>query len=141
MSPVEPWVEEALRAKGIWNDDGVSRSARARRCKECAAVILVGLDGDRCGGVARVDLTPLTPLAEALAVSTLDLMTYRLRWSVDHYEIDPRWQWDTEGAPAAPGTVDVLPAHRCGQPVSTLPLARPHQRTTRTVGPDDVPPF
>lgn len=127
MKP-EPWVEDALRAKGVWNDDGISRRARARRCPGCSAVILVGLDGERCAGVARVDLAPLTPLAEALAVATLDRTTYRLWWTGDHYEIEPRWDWDQAGTPAHPGTVDVLPAHRCGVPVSTLTLAQPHRR-------------
>jgi len=127
MKP-EPWVEDMLRAKGVWNDDGVGRNARARRCKECGSVILAGLDGDRCAGIARVDLTPLTPVAEALAVSTLARTTYRLRWVADHYELDHRYAIAIAGTHADPGTVDVVPSHVCGVPVSTLALARPRER-------------
>lgn len=132
---VAPWMEAALRAKGVWNDDGISRRARARRCADCGQVILVGLDGDRVAGIARVDPTPLTTLAEEVAVSpALARTCYRLRWVAGHYEVDPRTDWDREGSPADPGTVDVVPAHRCGAPVSSLTLTfhrerRPHTAT------------
>jgi len=140
----EPWVEEALRAKGVWNDDGVSRKAHARRCSECGAVILMGLDADRIGGVARADLAPLTPVAEALAVSPAlgERATYRLLWIADHYELNSRYAIEREGSPPDPGTVDVVAAHVCGVPVSTLRLTRPvSQRTRAAIDHDGPVPF
>jgi hypothetical protein len=99
--------------------NGISRRAKHRACV-CGAVILVGLDADRAAGEARVDVTPLTAVGEALAILT-GRATY-LRRGAFRLELDHRSSWHIAGASA--DDVTVLAEHRCGAPaLPTKPVA------------------
>lgn len=112
--------------------NGIGRRAQARVCG-CGAIILVGLDADRCAGEARVDPTPLTAVGEALAIMT-GRSTYLLR-TVGRPELDHRSRWHIGGASA--DDVAVLAEHACGTPpLPTRTMPTPHRREDST---DDLP--
>lgn len=108
--------------------NAVSRRAQHRACV-CGAVILVGLDADRAAGEAKVDVTPLTAVGEALAILA-GRTTYLLR-TTGRPELDHRSRWHIAGASA--DDVTVLAEHRCGAP--PLP-SRPAAVTTTKEMPD-----
>lgn len=87
----------------------VSRIPKLSKCR-CGQHLLVGLDGDRCALVARVDIYPLSNVGEVEAMRD-GRRTYRLYWRT----LDPRDQWNIAGMPAEAGTV--LAEHRCGAPI------------------------
>lgn len=128
-------LESHLRARGLWNPDGVHRAARARYCKKCGAVVLVGLDDDTSAFTAIADPFPLDGPGELTALLT-GRTTYRLRWAGGRYELDARDQFHIAGSP--PGALDVtgrlvevLAAHACGQVLSTAALADPRPAYVR----------
>lgn len=113
------WLVRHLQNIGAMGNDYVGRRARATRCRYCPCSILVGLDGDRCAWVARVDPLPLSPIGEALAILS-GRTTYALHVGIGRLELQVRDRWQITGAPA--GTrYDVLAAHVCGG--VTLPYA------------------
>lgn len=93
----------------------VSRNARRIACPRCHAWTLRGLDSDMCAIDARVDLVPLSPVGEVVALLA-NLGTWRLTRSANKWRLDPR---DPETIKAVPaGTViggDVVPRHECGR--------------------------
>lgn len=88
------------------------RTATARRCHQCRAVIAQGLDADVCATTVQVDPTPLTPTGEAHAllagIPTYTVDRTRTR-SVRLTRRAGRWK------PGAPPVHDVWPEHRCHQ--------------------------
>lgn len=92
-------------------NNGIGRRARHRVCG-CGAIVLVGLDADRCAGEARVDTAPVTAVGEVVALLT-GRATYLLR-TAGRTEIDHRSRWHIRGANADQATV--LAEHRCHTP-------------------------
>ncbi len=122
---IPKWLQIHLEAKGLWDQDGVSRAARARRCKGCRRYVLVGLDGDRCALPVAVDPEPLSALGEAAALLT-GRTTYRLAFLSSRLELDARDRYQIRGdAAGRTGPQhDVLAAHACG----TTPLPEADHR-------------
>jgi hypothetical protein len=106
-------IKASLVARGIWDENGVSRKARARFCRRCRSPVIAGYDHDRCAFAAYVDPMPLNPLGEAMALMA-DRPTYSLRWVGGHYELDYRSSESIAAHPA--GTqphIEVVAAHVC----------------------------
>lgn len=99
---------------GRLDADGISRRAHARRCRECGAVVMAGLDHDSCAMPVYADPVPLTPIGE-VEVLLAGRRTYDLAYTSRGYRLDPRSAGHIRRAPAgtAPG-VDVVAGHRCG---------------------------
>jgi len=134
-------VEAHMRSTGAWNEDGVSRTARGRHCKNCGRVVIAGLDADRCAIPAIADPFILDAAGELAAVLT-GRATYRLLWAGGRYELDARDQFHIAGS--KPGArdglgrpVEVLASHVCGRPLGSAPLSWP----TTAKEASDVPPF
>lgn len=108
------WLQQHLTDLGRWNADGVSRAVRARVCR-CGTRTLRALDDDICGLPVTVDPGPLDVLGEMQALIS-GRATYRLLHIANRWEIDRRTQFDIAAQPA--GTVNVLAAHQCGQPIA-----------------------
>jgi hypothetical protein len=107
-------------ARVLADRDGAPLGARyaAPRLHHCGAWTLVGLDDDTLAFTARVDPTPLTPVGE-LACVLAGRPTYDLTRRGTRRVLDARDDHALRARPpAAPGArYDVLPAHRCHQPV------------------------
>jgi hypothetical protein len=137
-------IKRSLQARGLWNEDGVSRKAKARFCRKCSAPVIAGLDHDRSAAAVHCDPQPLNVLGEAVALMT-GRRTFSLRWLGGHYELDVRFAEHISGSPAGsqPG-IDILASHLCNSP--DLPVHMHGQPTSRpatpTFGDDlDQPPF
>lgn len=129
------WLVRHLQTIGAMGNDRIGRQARTSRCVKCRAVILVGLDGDRCGWVARVDPLPLAPIGEAVALLA-GRSSYALRIGVGVCELQYRDRWQILGSPA--GTrFDVLAEHACG--AGSLPSAPTVNQMPEP--PPQYPPF
>lgn len=139
MTTIPTWLRQHLEATGLWNTDGVSRTARPTSCRKCGAIVMRGLDDRVAGLVATADPTPITPLGEALA--QLDgRWTYRLSWRAGHYELDDRDEWAIQARPA--GTVEVLAQHRChSPPLPACPSVLTQPRRARESNDMSDPPF
>lgn len=112
--------------------NGVSRRAKLRTCPSCGALIIVGLDADRCAGEARCDLRILTPAGEATALLT-GRSTYRLR-SIGRLELDRRSRWHIAGESAS--DVDVVADHVCGAaplPAKPIEISEPSQEASDAI--------
>jgi hypothetical protein len=129
-------------ARVLADRDGASPGARyaaPRLCLTCGAWTLVGLDDDTLAFTARVDPTPLTPAGELACVlagrPTYDLIrrgTRRVLDARDDHALRAR-------PPAVPGArYDVLPAHRCHQPVPGTSAAAPTVTRTPVLAPSSV---
>lgn len=121
---IPAWLNRHLEAIGQANPDGITRTARARRCPRCKAVLLTGLDAPRCAFAVRVDPHPLDAAGE-LASLLVGRPTYRATAVGTNYELDHRAWWNVRNSPPSDAVV-VLAAHRCGKPLSTQPLPDPH---------------
>lgn len=129
------WLRAHLEDRGLWDADGVSRAARARRCR-CREYVLAGLDSDRCALPVATDLDPLSARGEAVALIA-GRTTYSLRFLSDRLELDRRSHFEIRGGRT--DRVDVLADHRCGLP--SLGLA-PELGATSRLGflvPDPLP--
>lgn len=118
-SAIPAWLQQHLTTRGLWDADGVARKVRARRCRRCGKLTLVGLDAPRCAGTATTDPRPLSALGEAAAL-ILGLGTYALRFAAGHLELDRRGTFEIRGSPAGAVRVltrydryDVVAEHRC----------------------------
>ena len=109
---IPEWLATYLEDTGRRGRDGIGRAARVTRCTDCGALILTGLDNDRCAGVARADVTALAPLGEALALIT-GRATYALVRTAGRVELTLRDRWQIAGSPAGTGGVDIVAAHTC----------------------------
>lgn len=131
---MEPWVKAHLAALGVLNADGVSRRVSSGRCPQCRAVVLRGLDSDRCAVPVTVDVAEIDAIGELLATMqgrrTFDLLQYRAKQSYS-YCLEPRRAVHI----AKPRRYSVYAEHRCGAPLPAAPPATP-----RRVLPDR-PPF
>jgi hypothetical protein len=115
---IATWLQEHLENCGRWDTDGVSRAARARRCRSCRQYVLTGLDADRCALPVAVDPDALSARGEAIAILA-GKSTYSLRWLSNRLELDRRNRWEIAGASRR---LDVLAGHLCGQPsLGTVP--------------------
>lgn len=121
---IPAWLNRHLEAIGQANTDGISRTAKARRCPRCKTVILAGLDAPRCAFAVRVDPHPLDANAE-LASLLIGRPTYRATAVGPNYELDHRAWWNLRHSPPSDDVL-VLAAHRCGQPLSAAPMPDPH---------------
>lgn len=135
-------IEASMRARGLWNEDGIARRARARLCPKCGDPIMVGLDADVAAYPAKCDPTPLNALGEVQA-----LMTGRATWHLNYiggrYEINYRYAEHIKAHPAGSDPrVEVLAEHKCGMatPVNLRGayMDTPH---TRKANDNDEPPF
>lgn len=113
MRPIPTWLRQHLIDTGHLTETGTSRRARPKT-HHCGALILTGLDDDRCAGEATTDPLPLTPLGEALA-HLEGRTTYQLTRR-GRLELDQRNQWAITAHPAGTGPFDVLREHRCDTP-------------------------
>lgn len=111
------WLLGHLQRTGRLDIDGVHRTTGRGRCARCHAVLLVGLDSDLCGLIARVDPWPVDRLSEFIAIVT-GRWTYNLVrsatssgkrcWNIDRradYHISAAQKWI------------VVAEHRCGAPL------------------------
>lgn len=129
------WLVRHLQNIGAMGNDRVGRRAHATRCRYCPCSILVGLDGDRCAWVARVDPLPLSPIGEVLAILG-GRRTYALHAGIGRLELVARDRWQIEGAPA--GTrYDVVAAHVCG----AVPLPQAPSVNRMPEPPPLLPPY
>lgn len=112
------WLQRHLEDRGLWDTDGVSRAARARRCRDCRRYVLTGLDADRCALPVAVDPDPLSVLGEATAILA-GKTTFALRFLSGRLELDHRGHFELRSPPRR---LDVLAGHACGQPsLGSLP--------------------
>lgn len=130
------WLVAAITAK-----TGVppgARYCRARKCRQCRAPVLVGLDGELCSFTAVVDPDPLTPYGEALALLA-GRDTYTLRRRAGRFTLTAREVWHIAGG--TPG--DVVARHHC----PALPIPPGAVTTTVLTAPatrpslGDKPPY
>jgi hypothetical protein len=133
------WMARVLADRG-----GAPLGARyaAPRLHHCGAWTLVGLDDDVLAFTARVDPTPLTPAGE-LACVLAGRPTYDLTRRGTRRVLDARDDHALRARPpAAPGArYDVLPAHRCHQPVPGSSAAPAATWTPVLVPSSDRVPF
>jgi hypothetical protein len=132
-------------ARVLADRDGASPGARyaaPRLCLTCGAWTLVGLDDDTLAFTARVDPTPLTPAGE-LACVLAGRPTYDLTRRGVRRVLDARDDYALRARPpVAPGArYDVLPAHRCHQPVPGSSAAPAATRASAASRPSDRVPF
>lgn len=138
------WLKTKLQRDGLMDEDGLTRRARARRCKQCRAYLLAGLDGDICALPAYVDPTPLSALGEAAAL-ILGRRTYALWYFGGRLELSPRDQFQIKGSPAGQpkNRFDVHVEHICGSgPLPSAPSV--HERflaPAAVLDPNAPPPF
>lgn len=94
---------------------GRARAARLGLCRRCSAVILRGLDSNRCALVAQADVEPVTVAGECAALLA-GLSTYDradegdgrpVLWHRNQFSISDTRRWP------------VLVEHRCSQSVTT----------------------
>jgi len=112
---IPAWLQRHLEDRGLWDVDGVTRAARARRCRTCRQYVLAGLDADRCALPVAVDPDPLSRLGEAAALIG-GRTTYSLRFLSGRLELDHRGQFEIRGEAGSEIRHDVLAGHVCGQP-------------------------
>jgi hypothetical protein len=131
-------------ARVLADRDGAPIGARyaAPRLHHCGAWTLIGLDDDVLAFTARVDPIPLTPAGE-LACVLAGRPTYDLTRRGTRRVLDARDDHALRARPpAAPGArYDVLPAHRCHQPVPGISAAPPATRTPVLAPFSDRVPF
>lgn len=143
MTSLQPWVTRALQTAGHIDENGNSRRARARHCRDCGLIVLTGYDADTCARLVTVDPTPLSPLGEALA-HLAGRYTCALRYLGGRLELDTRHHHQIASQPAGtPGNrFDVLAQHRCGD-LTLRQLAAPSWRPDHTTDqqPGTPPPF
>lgn len=110
-----PWeiIEAHLVRTGVIAPDGITRRAQPRRCRDCRAPVLTGLDADRCSLRADVDPRPLTALGELLA-QLEDRRTYALCSDSGRLVLNYRDAGRLAHNPAGTGRFDVMAEHRCG---------------------------
>lgn len=134
-------LRSLLIDKGVLAPGGIGRRASMARCAHCGRLVFRGLDGERCAGLAVVDVAPLDAFGELVA-RTAGLATYDLAWRGYRYEIDYRESERIASTP--PGTVgglDVVTEHRCGVNIAhRLPSTLRGKAPARAdIG--DMPPF
>jgi hypothetical protein len=69
--------------------DGVYRAAKVARCRKCRAIVIRGLDHDRCARLAVVNPAPLSVVSEALALMAGRAASGLTAWRTA-YQIDAR---------------------------------------------------
>lgn len=130
------WLAAHLVATGAVTEEGVGRRARVWSCP-CGARTLRGLDGDLLALDVRVDVDPITPLAEVLALATARRTYFLLRhqsssgrtgWSLNHRD---RYRI------AANRDEPIFVEHRCGQFLPKAPMGPPRRAHENS----DEPPF
>lgn len=111
-------LQQKLIDAGYITETGIGRKASIR-VHPCQAIVLIGLDADRCAITATVDPYPLTPAGEVWA-----LQQQRRTYQLDHGRLEPRDRWNIRGKPPSP-TRTVLAWHDC-----TTPIPAEHRRPT-----------
>lgn len=132
-----PQLPTTLASARVWAARGGWRAASPRMCR-CGALVLVGPDADRGAGIATVDLTPLDPTGEALAVLA-GRATYAATRPGNSVILTRRSKY--QSLPALSIPCDIYPAHQCGNAIQD------HLAPTRLVRPttrknaDEPAPF
>jgi len=101
------WVTDQLHANrksARWK-----RTAEFHRCRKCDAIVISGLDDERCAFKATVDPTPLDPRQET-ATLIAGRKTYDARIAGTTITLDRRDQDHMSRT----GRDTVVPAHQCG---------------------------
>jgi hypothetical protein len=140
---VPTWLQHHLEQAGLWDSDGTTRAARARRCRSCRDYVIVGLDADRCALPVAVDPDPLTELGEAAALIA-GRRTFALSYRTGRLELDLRTTYEIRSVRQRDsGRVDVLAEHVCGCPSigTAAGLGQPTRLVSATPHPTAVPPF
>ena len=108
----------------------IGRAARTVR-HACGAVVLEGLDRNRCAFLVAVDPQPITAAGEVAAIRD-----GRGTWRIFAGTLDPRDRWNIPGHP--PGDPwPVHAGHRCRDPIPPTWHAPPPPVTaTRTPDPE-----
>lgn len=134
---IAPWLKQHLIDIGVWNGDGISRTAKVRR-HACGRYVIAGLDDPRCAGPAITDPDPLSAAGEALAVLT-GRTTYNLVRTGTLVELDHRNAIIIAGSPPGSRGHDVVATHVCdAPPLPTMPTA---YTITATKEATDEPPY
>lgn len=98
-------------------DSPGGRGVRSVACRSCRTPVLRGLDDDWCASYVEVDLEPLSPLGEALAV-LCGRRTFRLHRAGRQYRLTRRAWFGISQYPAGMSRLamkwDVLAIHQCG---------------------------
>jgi hypothetical protein len=113
---IPAWLRRHLRDTGAMID-GVTRSARIQTCKHCGRAVIRGFTEEPCSTIATCDLTPLSNLSEAIALTT-GRATYDLAYRGGRLELDDRDDFHIKGSPPETpnwwrANADVLAEHRC----------------------------
>ncbi len=145
--PRDPKLTKRLVAAGHLTENGLSRAARIRACRDCRAFTVAGLDADQAAIEAWADPIPLSTLGEMLATIEHHA-TYELWPAGGRYELERRDAhrigWYSPPAHGGHHRIDVLRAHRC----DARPLSAPESAASsftpavaRHLPPNSAPPF
>lgn len=130
-------IEARLIRAGHLSPEGIGRRAQPRRCRDCHARILTGLDDDIAALRADVEPTPVTALGEMIA-HLEGRRTYALVHNFGRLVLDYRDANRIAHRPAGTGRLDVLVEHRCASrtrfPTAPSNLTRSHYAIPTTEG-------
>lgn len=141
LALIAGWLQQHLENRGLWDSDGTTRVARARRCRTCREYVLAGLDANRCALPVAVDPDPLSPRGEMVALLA-GRTTFSLRLLADQLELDRRSAFEIRSGRTE--RLDVLGRHACGLPsLGLVPdLGAPSRLGYRSVTQSSAePPF
>jgi hypothetical protein len=134
---LQPWLVEHI--KTTTGAAPGARTARTRRCPDCHAHTLVGLDNDWAAMSARVDPAPLGYQGEALA-RLAGRATYALRRRGNTFRLARRDRWQIGARRNWPSPYDVVAEHACH--ISPLPeITSAYKSNIENAEVSDVPPF
>lgn len=135
-------IENLLRARGLTNDDGTTRTAKITHCRTCHAIVIHGLDNDICGLPTTTDPHPLTPAGELQATLT-GRATYRLHTAASGQRLELHRRDDLHMATPPSPDVHVVAWHDCdAAPLDHYPYPTPAADPAATTGgPDARIPF
>lgn len=139
MTGIPTWLVSMLSAKGLYNEDGISRAAKLGKCPDCRAAVMHGLDGDRAAAAVMTTPYEIDRVGEVIAI-LLGLHTFTLTQTAGPkrmvWNIDPRNPW----AIAAGQRTPLVAEHRCGALIP--PAVQPFRSTSyRSPNSDDTPPY
>jgi hypothetical protein len=121
-------IESSLRARGLWDADGVHEKVRARLCPKCGAPVMVGLAD---GAPVAVDPVPLNRIGEASALLA-GRTTFALRY-LGRYELSWRSAEHITGTPAGTNArLEVVAEHMCNSLPAETSLGPPMQDRTQS---------
>lgn len=105
-------VKQHLIQTGTLTTDGLGRKAQLRTCSTCRALVIVGLDTNRCAIRAVADPTALDQVGELLA-----LLAGRHTYELWGRELEHRNQFTIRAGIRKP----VISEHQCGNSQTPSP--------------------